>query len=40
VVDAINDAVAGFYRRFGFVALPSIPTRLFLPMKTVAQLFG
>jgi len=40
VVDAIDDAAAAFYRRFGFVALPSIPTRLFLPTKTVTQLFG
>ena len=40
VVDAKDDAAATFYRHFGFIALQANPHRLFLPMKTVAQLLG
>src|SRR5712691_5049777 len=40
VVDAIDAGAAKFYEHFGFVAFPSIPGRLFLPMKMVASLFG
>ncbi|MCZ7598009.1 MAG: GNAT family N-acetyltransferase [Gammaproteobacteria bacterium] len=38
VVDALNDRAAGFYRQFGFVALPSQPLKLFLPADSVAAL--
>lgn len=39
VVDAIDEGAARFYQRFEFIALPTTPGRLFLPMKTVATLF-
>ena len=40
VVDAIDEQAARFYQHFGFTPFPDKPTRLFLPMKTVAELFG
>ena len=40
IVDAKDDAAAAFYRHFSFIALQANPRRLFLPMKTVAQLLG
>jgi len=39
IVDAKDEFAAGFYRRYGFVELPKIEKRLFLPMGTVEQLF-
>jgi len=39
VVDAIDDNARAFYMRYGFIDIPNHPKRLFLPMKTVAQLF-
>ena len=39
IVDAIDPAAARFYQRFGFLPFPSMSSRLFLPMKTVAALF-
>jgi len=39
VVDAIDENAHAFYRRFGFIEIPNRPNRLFMPMKTVAQLF-
>ena len=39
VVDAIDEQAARFYRHFGFAPFPDKPTRLFIPMKTVAELF-
>lgn len=38
VVDALNEQAAAFYRQFGFIALPSQPLTLFLPMTTIATL--
>lgn len=38
VVDAKDAGAAAFYARYGFVAFPSQPLRLFLPMETVARL--
>lgn len=35
VVDALDDAAAGFYRPFGFVPFPDVPLKLFLPIATV-----
>ena len=40
VVDAKDDAAIEFYARYGFAPFPSRPLRLFLPMKTVHQLFA
>jgi predicted GNAT family N-acyltransferase len=39
VVDAKDAAAASFYEHFGFTQLQQRPGRLFLPMKTVAELF-
>ena len=39
VVDAKDAAATSFYERFGFTALQRRPGRLFLPMRTVAQIF-
>jgi GNAT superfamily N-acetyltransferase len=35
VVDAIDEQAASFYRRFGFVAVPEHPARLYLRLKDV-----
>ncbi len=39
IVDAKNDQARRFYLKYGFLELPGISGRLFLPMKTVEQLF-
>jgi GNAT superfamily N-acetyltransferase len=39
VVDAIDENARAFYRRYGFIDIPNHPNRLFVPMKTLAQLF-
>jgi predicted GNAT family N-acyltransferase len=39
VVDAIDENARAFYRGYGFIDIPNRPNRLFMPMKTVAQLF-
>jgi len=39
VVDAIDENAHVFYRRYGLIDIPNHPNRLFMPMKTVAQLF-
>jgi len=39
VVDAIDEKAIGFYKHFDFLTLPDKPNRLFLPMKTIADLF-
>jgi predicted GNAT family N-acyltransferase len=39
IVDAKDDGAAAFYARYGFQPLQRQPARLFLPMKTVADLF-
>ena len=39
VVDAIDENARAFYRRYGLIDIPNHPNRLFIPMKTVAQLF-
>jgi predicted GNAT family N-acyltransferase len=38
IVDAKDAAGATFYARYGFIAFPDRPLRLFLPMKTIAAL--
>lgn len=40
VVDAKNEAATSFYRHYGFVPLQAQPARLFVPMRSVAQLLG
>ena len=39
IVDAKDDRAISFYREYGFLELPDIPGRFFLPMATVEQLF-
>lgn len=39
-VDAIDDVAANFYRKYGFLELPEDKRKLFLPMRTIAKLFG
>jgi ribosomal protein S18 acetylase RimI-like enzyme len=40
IVDAKDESAAAFYRKYGFIELPKIEKRLFLPMGTVEQLFS
>jgi ribosomal protein S18 acetylase RimI-like enzyme len=39
IVDAKDESAIRFNRKYGFIALPKIANRLFLPMGTVDQLF-
>lgn len=39
VVDAIDSAATALYSKYGFLRLPKIERRLFLPMDTIEQLF-
>ncbi len=39
VVDAKDENAVKFYKRYGFIAMPDHPDRLFIPMATVRQLF-
>lgn len=39
VVDAVDDGAVRFWRSYDFIAFPKSPSRLFLPMATVSQLF-
>lgn len=39
VVDAKDDAAIAFYKKYGFLDLPKIKRRLFLPMGTIEKLF-
>ncbi|MFV2056679.1 MAG: GNAT family N-acetyltransferase [Thiohalomonadales bacterium] len=38
VVDALNKQAAVFYQKFGFIALPSQPLKLFLPFESISEL--
>ena len=40
VVDAINERARSFYEHYGFCAFPDRKLRLYLPMKTIADLFS
>lgn len=40
VVDAKDEGAAAFYRHYGFLTLQAQPSRMFLPMRLVAQLLG
>jgi predicted GNAT family N-acyltransferase len=39
VTDAKDQRAVDFYKRYGFIELPKIDRRLFVPMATIAQLF-
>jgi GNAT superfamily N-acetyltransferase len=38
IVDALHEKAARFYEKYGFIALPGQPLRLFMPMKTIRVL--
>jgi hypothetical protein len=38
VVDSKGDAATRFYAKFGFVSLPKLTDRMFLPMQTAETL--
>ncbi len=40
VVDAKDEKARAFYKAYGFLDLPGHPSRLFIPMRTVEQLFS
>ena len=40
VVDAKDVSAADFYKKYGFIELPKVERRLFLPMGTIEQLFS
>lgn len=40
VVDAKDEPAKAFYKKYGFLELPDHPNRLFLPLKTIAQMFA
>jgi ribosomal protein S18 acetylase RimI-like enzyme len=40
VVDAKDGQALKFYKRYGFIELPRVDRRLFLPMGTIAQMFS
>lgn len=39
VVDAQDETARAFYKKYGFIELPKIDKRLFLPMATIEQFF-
>jgi hypothetical protein len=39
IVDAKDAYAVSFYKKYGFLQLPAVERRLFLPMGTVADLF-
>ena len=39
IVDAKDAATESFYRKYGFIELPRVERRLFLPMGTVEEMF-
>ena len=40
VVDAKDDTAVSFYKHFDFIPLPTSPSRLFLPMRSIEELFA
>ena len=40
VVDAKDENAAAFYQHYGFIPLQNQPRRLFVPMRSIAQLLG
>ncbi len=40
VVAAKDESAAAFYRHYGFIHLQTQPSRLFVPMRSIAQLLG
>jgi ribosomal protein S18 acetylase RimI-like enzyme len=40
IVDAENNKVISFYKKYGFIELIDCQSKLFLPMKTIGKLWG
>jgi ribosomal protein S18 acetylase RimI-like enzyme len=40
IVDAKDDAAIAFYRQYGFIEVPKMPNRWFLPMATLVRMFA
>ena len=40
VVDSKDQNAAAFYRRYGFIPIPEAAPRLFMPMKTIQEMFS
>lgn len=40
MADAKDENAASFYRKYGFIQLPRVPSRMFLSMATVAKMFS
>ncbi len=40
IVDAKNEPAKAFYEKYGFKAFPTLPRRLFIPLKTAAALLA
>lgn len=40
IVDAKDELAVTFYKKYGFIELPRVSQRLFLPMGTIEQLFA
>ena len=40
VVDVLDDRARSFYERYGFLRFPEVADRLYLPMRTLAQVAG
>ncbi|MBD2580631.1 GNAT family N-acetyltransferase [Oscillatoria sp. FACHB-1406] len=39
IVDALNEKAASFYRKYGFISFVREPMKLYLPMKSIEELF-
>jgi predicted GNAT family N-acyltransferase len=39
LVDAKDEKARNFYQEFGFIDIPRVPNRLFLPTGTIAKMF-
>lgn len=40
VVDAIDEDAVHFYRHYEFISFPNTPDKLFIPIATIAKLYG
>jgi ribosomal protein S18 acetylase RimI-like enzyme len=40
IVDAVDESANAFYRKYGFLELPKVPRRLFLPIGTIEKIFA
>lgn len=40
IVDALDENASAFYQKYGFIGLPNVPRRLFLPTGTIEKLFA